>query len=53
MRHTVELLICGTIGAYCVWRCYAVMPMAIAEAHALIAAYRERWRAMEEVIDAE
>ena len=47
MRHTVELLLCGTIGAYCVWRCYAVMPLALAEAHALVAAYLGRVRELE------
>jgi hypothetical protein len=31
VRHTLELLICSTIGAYCAYRCYAVMPEAIIE----------------------
>jgi hypothetical protein len=47
VRHTVELLLCGTIGAYCVWRCYAVLPLALAEAHALVAAYLVRVRELE------
>jgi hypothetical protein len=51
MRHLIELLACGTIGAYCVWRCYAVMPLAIAEAHALVVAYLARARAMEKLAE--
>lgn len=51
MRHIIELLACGTIGAYCVWRCYAVMPLAIAEAHALVAAYLTRARGLEKLAE--
>ena len=51
MRHTLELLLCSTIGAYCVWRCYAVLPLAITEAHALVAAYLGRWRELEAIIE--
>jgi hypothetical protein len=51
MRHTIELLICGTIGAYCVWRCYSVLPLAIAEAQALVAAYLGRVNGIEAAID--
>lgn len=51
MRNTLELLICGTIGSYCVWRCAAVMPLAIAEAHALVAAYLGRTREMEQLAE--
>ena len=47
MRHIIELLACGMIGAYCVWRCYAVLPLALAEAHALVAAYLVRVRELE------
>ena len=51
MRHTLELLLCSTIGAYCVWRCYSVFPLAIAEAHALVAAYLGRVQNIEAAID--
>ena len=51
MRHTIELLLCGTIGAYCVWRCYSVLPLAIAEAHALVAAYLGRVRELETLVE--
>ena len=51
MKHLLELLLCSTIGAYCLWRCYAVMPLAIAEAHALAAAYLGRWRELEAIIE--
>ena len=51
VRHTVELLLCSTIGAYCVWRCYAVLPLALAEAHALVAAYLGRVRELESLVE--
>jgi hypothetical protein len=51
MRHTLELLLCSTIGAYCAWRCYAVLPLAIAEAHALVAAYLGRVDGIETAIE--
>jgi hypothetical protein len=51
VRHTLELLLCGTIGAYCVWRCYAVLPLALAEAHALVAAYLGRVQNIEAAIE--
>ena len=51
MRHTIELLLCVTIGACCVWRCYSVLPLAIAEAHALVAAYLERVRELESLVE--
>lgn len=51
MKHLIELLICSTIGAYCVWRCYSVMPLAIAEAHALVAAYLGRVRELETLVE--
>jgi len=51
VRHTIELLLCGTIGAYCVWRCYSVLPLAIAEAHALVAAYLGRVQGIEAAIE--
>ena len=51
MRHLIELLACGTIGAYCVWRCYSVLPLAIAEAHALVAAYLGRVRELDALVE--
>jgi len=51
VRHTIELLLCSTIGAYCVWRCYSVLPMALAEAHALVAAYLVRVQDIEAAIE--
>jgi len=51
VRHTIELLLCGTIGAYCVWRCYSVFPLALAEAHALVAAYLGRAREIEQLAE--
>jgi len=51
MRHIIELLFCSTIGAYCVWRCYAVLPLAIAEAHALVAAMLGRVRELDAIVE--
>ena len=51
MKHTIELLLCSTIAAYCMWRCYAVLPLALAEAHALVAAYLGRVRELESLVD--
>jgi hypothetical protein len=51
VRHTLELLLCGTIGAYCVWRCYSVLPLAIEEAHALVAAYLGRVRELDSLLE--
>lgn len=44
LKHLVELLICGTIGAYCVMRCVAIMPKVIADAHAVVRQATERRR---------
>lgn len=51
MKHTLELLICGTIGTYCLMRCAAVLPAAIAEAQALVAAYMARQQIIDEITD--
>lgn len=51
MRHFIELLACGTIGAYCGWRCYAILPLAVAKAHALVAAYLGRVREIERPVE--
>jgi hypothetical protein len=44
VRSLIEFLICGTIGAYCVMRCAALMPRVIAEAHAVVRMATERRR---------
>jgi len=44
MRNLIEFLLCGTIGAYCVMRCAALMPRVIAEAHAVVRQAVERRR---------
>ena len=52
MKHALlEFLLCGTIGAYCVWRCYSVLPLAIAEAHALVAAMLGRVRQLDAIVE--
>ena len=51
MKNTFELLLCSTIGAYCAWRCYAVLPLAIAEAHTLVRMAMERRREIETIED--
>jgi hypothetical protein len=51
VKHTLEFLICGTIGAYCVWRFVAVMPAAIQEAYDIIFAYLDRVQEIETIIE--
>jgi hypothetical protein len=53
VRHTLELLICGAVGCYCVTRCWAVMPMALAEVQVLFAAMFSRQRVIDAVIEEE
>lgn len=54
MRSAIlELMICGTVGAYCVMRCAALMPAAFAEARAVMAAAFDRQRRVEEVLEPE
>jgi hypothetical protein len=54
MKHAlIELMICGTVGAYCVMRCAALMPAAFAEARAVMAAAFDRQRRVEEVLEPE
>jgi hypothetical protein len=47
MKHVIEFLVCGTISAYCVMRCAALMPRVIAEAHAVVRMATERRREIE------
>ena len=49
MKHLIELLLCGTIGTYCLLRCVAIMPRVIAEAHAVVRMATERRREIEEL----
>jgi len=49
MKHLLELLLCGTIGSYCLLRCVAIMPRVIAEAHAVVRMATERRREIEAI----
>ena len=49
MKHLIELLVCGTIGTYCLLRCVAIMPRVIAEAHAVVRMATERRREIEQL----
>ena len=49
MKHLLELLLCGTIGTYCLLRCVAIMPRVIAEAHAVVRMATERRREIEAI----
>ena len=49
MRNTFELLLCGTIGSYCLWRAASVLPRALAEAHAVVRMAAERRREIEQL----
>jgi hypothetical protein len=47
----LELMICGTVGTYCVMRCASLVPAAFAEARAVVAAAFDRQRRIEEVLE--
>jgi hypothetical protein len=49
MKHILELLICSTIGSYCLWRAASVLPRALAEAHAMVRMATERRRMIDEI----
>jgi hypothetical protein len=49
MKHLIEFLLCGTIGAYCLLRCVAIMPRVIAEAHAVVRMATERRREIDAI----
>jgi len=51
MRHTIELLLCATIGMYCIVRCASLAPRVFAEVHAVVAGARERTRRVEETLE--
>lgn len=51
MRHTIEFLLCGTISAFCFWRCYSVLPRVFAEARAIVAASIERTKQIADLIE--
>jgi len=47
MKPLIELLLCSTIGTYCLWRAASVLPRALAEAHAVVRMAVERRREMD------
>ena len=49
MKHLIELLVCSTIGTYCLWRAASVLPRALAEAHAVVRMATERRREIDEL----
>lgn len=49
MRHLIEFMICGTIGAYCLVRCASLMPRVLSEVQAVVRAAAERRRVIEDV----
>ena len=49
LKPLIEFLICGTIGAYCVMRCAALLPRALAEAHAVVRMATERRREIDAI----
>ena len=49
VKHLVELLLCSTIGTYCLWRAASVLPRAMAEAHAVVRMAVERRREIEQL----
>jgi len=49
MRSLIELLVCGTIGSYCLWRAASVLPRALAEAHAVVRMATDRRREIEQL----
>jgi len=52
VKHLLELLLCGTIGSYCLMRCVAIMPRVIAEANAVVRMAVERRRDIEAIEEA-
>jgi len=52
VKHLIEFLLCGTIGAYCVMRCAALLPRVIAEAHAVVRQSVERRREIDAIEEA-
>ncbi len=51
MKHILELLICSTVGAYCAYRCYAVMPEAIEYILSITSQYFNRVEEIESLIE--
>jgi type II secretory pathway component PulJ len=49
MKHLIELMICSTIGSYCLWRAASVLPRALAEAHAVVRMATERRREIQQL----
>jgi hypothetical protein len=53
MKHLAELLICSTIGSYCLWRAASVLPRAMAEAHAMVRMATDRRRQIDAIEEGE
>jgi hypothetical protein len=51
MRQALEFLICSTIGVYCAYRCYVVMPETMEYIWSIISQYSNRVEEMESAID--
>lgn len=51
MKHTLELLICSTIGIYCAYRCYAVIPEVMDYISSIISQYFNRIEEIEYIIE--
>ena len=49
LKHLLELLICSTIGTYCLLRAASVLPRALAEAHAVMRMAVDRRREIDAV----
>jgi hypothetical protein len=49
MKHILELLLCGTIGTYCLLRCVSIRPRVIAEAQAVVRQAAERRREIDAI----
>ena len=52
MKHLIELLLCSTIGTYCLWRAASVLPRALAEAHAVVRMAVVRLRVIDAIEEA-
>jgi hypothetical protein len=49
VKHLIELLLCSTLGSYCLWRAAMVLPRAVAEAHAVVRMATERRREIDAI----
>ena len=51
MKHILEMLIVVTIGSYCLYRMYCLMPLVISEAQDLVSTYLLRVDELENIIE--